>query len=533
MNEEDNSIQQNLPLSWDDSDQNLEAEAPKKLLLRREPEEQVQEEAPAPKPLPLKRSQPEEHVQEDNSQSVEPQETEDEETYETDEDYENYEAQLDESEGDEEIFDEPEEHVQEEAPAPKPLLLKRAQPEEQQTTEDAELDEESIEELQTTEDAELDEESIEELQTTEEAELDEESIEELQTTEYAELDEEDIEEQHTTEDAELNEENHEIDYSEYDKEFEDNDNQETTDLDEEIDISEKYEEDSSLTALLEKEEAPLDESGTPLFQETGTFSLKHEPEEDDSDRLEIDSDVLDNVEEAHDESTESETSEEAAEKKLSAEEINAEESVFALKADTYYEVESTEPEEVQAEEEPIVDDAVHLDNTVTHETIHTLGALLQDARLSKSFTIKDASEATRIKNSYIIALENNDLDELPAKVYILNYIRQLAREYDIPHAPLIDAYEKQIGDHENGEQHFIRVGDDEARKATKPGGKLNALVVLTTVLLFGSIISLAYYKKWLSPQQSLEDHPPITISLEDLKEEISLPTPELPVPGGQ
>ncbi|MCM8532365.1 MAG: helix-turn-helix domain-containing protein [Lentisphaeraceae bacterium] len=492
MNEEENSVQQNLPLSWDDSEQNLEqAEAPKKLLLKREPTEEPQEETSAPKPLLLKRAQPEE-TQEENAELEHEEEAEYNEPSETDEDYENYEAQLDEA------LEETEE-PQAEAPAPKPLLLKRPQPTEDSQEESAEIEHE-VEDI-------LDEEDTQE----ESAEIEHEDENQI-------------------------DDNHEIDYSEYDEEFDEkinDDNQEISSAENEIDISEKYEEEQSLAALIEKEDSSLDESGTPLFQETGTFSLKHNPEEDESDRLEIEDGILDNIEEPSENHSQNDISEETPKKELSAEDINAEESVFALKADTYYEVESTGQEAEPETAEPEADESIYLDNTVTHETIHTLGALLQDARLAKSYTIKDASDTTRIKNSYIIALENNDLNELPAKVYILNYIRQLAREYDIPHAPLIDAYEKQVGDSENGEQHFIRVGDDEARKATKPGGKLNTIIVATMLLLFTAFIFLAYYKKWLSPQQSLQDHPGITISLEDLKEEIALPTPELPVPGGQ
>ena len=71
MNNDDNSIQQNLPLSWDDSEQNIEETLqPKPLLLKKAPEQQIQEmndyeeaskqnieEKLQPKPLLLKKRQ--------------------------------------------------------------------------------------------------------------------------------------------------------------------------------------------------------------------------------------------------------------------------------------------------------------------------------------------------------------------------------------------------------------------------------------------------------------------------------------------
>ena len=195
-------------------------------------------------------------------------------------------------------------------------------------------------------------------------------------------------------------------------------------FDEERDISKEYEsEEDALEEVdneAESEENSETADSTPLFAETGTFSLEHEPEDEFSESEEsIETETEEeNLEDKRIEIEEG-LLESAMEDADEPEQSAVEESVFALKAETYHEIEPEiedhEPEET-VEEKSLEDIAIPTDVT-THESFQTLGALLQEARLAKSFTIKDAAEATRIKSSYIIALENNELDELPASLH--------------------------------------------------------------------------------------------------------------------
>ena len=475
MNNDDNSIQQNLPLSWDDSEQNAEENIqPKPLLLKRAAEEQIQEmddyekssgqnieEDVQPRPLLLKKAVT--------------------------------------SEEDKAKWDDVETVDLTSPPVP-PLLLKRS----------AEV-EEVIEE-------EDDFDNYESGMDQEAVDYSEYSDPKKETSNYLEVLQESETEMEKTGKSEGD-----SNVEEMEEVFE-----------EEKDISTEYEsegtEQKEDELQIKNETQPAD--STPLFAETGTFSLEHEPEDEEDEIQEPESDELEDSEENKRIEIEEGLLESAIEDAAEEDEQTAEESVFALKAETYHEIEqeNSDPETEEVEDESSLEENFIPSDVTTHEAFQTLGALLQEARLAKSFTIKDAAEATRIKSSYIIALENNELDELPARVYILNYIRQLAREYNVSHTPLIDAYEKQDGITEKGEQHVVRIGDEDARKATKPTSKLNALLVISTLLLFGIMVLVAYYMKWINPGTSLAEHPPIEINLDDLTEAAALPTPELPVP---
>jgi len=438
-NDENKSLQQSLPLSWEEeSENNLEEQAPpKKLLLRRE-----EEHVPAPpKPLLLKKSSEVEYREQlDNLDTI-------------------YDKAIDDE-------DLEEEHLEDETT-------------EEDFDEHAELEDEHIDE-------DLEEEHLED-ETTEE-----------DFDEHAELEDEhaELEDEHIDEDL---------------------------------------------------EEEPAEEAYDSAFEDSGTFTLDDSPSDEGSaidysedeveeDRVEIAAESFSDLNDGNSESEIEDHSSSVEEDEIEASSIESsseeedkpaiseEESVFALKADTYYEVQT---EDKTAEPEPVDESQSEV---VQHYDEKTLGALLQEARLSCSFTIKDAAEATRIKSSYIIALENNEMDELPAKVYVLNYIRQLCREYNVSNEPIIEAFERQNDSNKsNSDIKIMRVGDEDARKATKPNSKLNALVVGTSLLTLTALFLIAWYMKWFNPSASPENVD-IEIKLEEIRPEVKLPAPELPIP---
>lgn len=430
--DEKKSLQQNLPLSWEeDSQNNIEEQLPpKKLLLRKE---EVSDEPE--KPLLLKHAV-------DVSEESEP------------------------------------------VPAPpKPLLLKKPQTEDEM---DEEEHRKELDRLDTIYDKEIpsendsgtyadsDDYSLEE-EWDEESELEED---EDQFEESGELDDdEDIDEDNDLEEDEEDEESSDTDY-----EFQD-----------------------SGTFTLDKESSDSE-------NDSGTYP--YEEDELEEDRIGIPDVDLDEVDPDDDEDEE--------ESEESAQPLD-EESVFALKADTYYEVQHSDGEDSTEETaEPSV--------VVQDVQVQSLGALLQEARLACSFTIKDAAESTRIKSSYIIALENNEMDELPAKVYVLNYIRQLCREYNVPNEPMIKAFENQSENNGNGHDvKIMRVGDEDARKATKPNSKLNALLVGTSLLVLLMLFLIGWYMEWINPTSS-NGNIKVDVKLEEIRPEVKLPSPELPIP---
>lgn len=74
--------------------------------------------------------------------------------------------------------------------------------------------------------------------------------------------------------------------------------------------------------------------------------------------------------------------------------------------------------------------------------MYDLGKTLKTSRNRKFLTIEEVSSITKIKEHYLTALEEEDLEQLPARVYSIGFINNLADLYDLPPAELILAYDR-------------------------------------------------------------------------------------------
>lgn len=96
------------------------------------------------------------------------------------------------------------------------------------------------------------------------------------------------------------------------------------------------------------------------------------------------------------------------------------------------------------------------------------GKYLKELRLLNHFTMEQIAEETKIRSTYLEALESEDLDSLPPLTYILGYVRKLCALYRIPSEradeltaelrgeleyELPEDMEKSIVDHEVSEEN--------------------------------------------------------------------------------
>ncbi len=87
--------------------------------------------------------------------------------------------------------------------------------------------------------------------------------------------------------------------------------------------------------------------------------------------------------------------------------------------------------------------------------IETLSEYLSAARKNLNFSISEVSKKTGIKTSFIENLESGNFKRLPADVYVLGFLKQLAELYLIGPKELANQYKKEKGiqkhlEHESG-----------------------------------------------------------------------------------
>jgi len=79
--------------------------------------------------------------------------------------------------------------------------------------------------------------------------------------------------------------------------------------------------------------------------------------------------------------------------------------------------------------------------------IETLSEYLAEVRKNLNLTLKEVSDKTGIKPQFLQSLESGDFKVLPADVYVLGFLRQLAQLYSVEAESLINQYKKEKGIH--------------------------------------------------------------------------------------
>jgi len=75
--------------------------------------------------------------------------------------------------------------------------------------------------------------------------------------------------------------------------------------------------------------------------------------------------------------------------------------------------------------------------------LSTIGEALRSAREAQGKSLDEAAVATRIKSSYLEALEQEEFEELGGSVYARGFLRSYAGYLGVDPAPLLEAYRAQ------------------------------------------------------------------------------------------
>ena len=128
---------------------------------------------------------------------------------------------------------------------------------------------------------------------------------------------------------------------------------------------------------------------------------------------------------------------------------------------------------------PVIDN--HTDGKMP---VNSVGRLLRDARLSQSKDIQEVSQTLKIRQIYLEAIENNNFDQLPGKIYVIGFIKTYAEYLQLDSEEIIRAYKSgDLAETSNTDLVFPTIVPED--------GMPNKLT-----LLFGFMIAIAGYGGW-------------------------------------
>lgn len=85
----------------------------------------------------------------------------------------------------------------------------------------------------------------------------------------------------------------------------------------------------------------------------------------------------------------------------------------------------------------------------------SIGEELRQAREQLGASLLDVENETKIRTKYIIAMEKDDFDVLPGKVYVKGFLRTYARFLGLNGEALISQYKEQLGPQLAEEQAYV------------------------------------------------------------------------------
>jgi cytoskeletal protein RodZ len=116
-----------------------------------------------------------------------------------------------------------------------------------------------------------------------------------------------------------------------------------------------------------------------------------------------------------------------------------------------------------------------------------VGQRLKEARLQKGLTIEEVSQATKIKASFLEAIEESDYQKLPSFAYSQGFVRNYARFLEFPESEMLAVFRREVEEDKN--YRVLPKGLD--RNLQSPLSKFR--VGQTVLLAFFVIIAVLAY----------------------------------------
>lgn len=134
-------------------------------------------------------------------------------------------------------------------------------------------------------------------------------------------------------------------------------------------------------------------------------------------------------------------------------------------------------------------------NTDQMPNMDAIGLHLRRARQARKLEVEEVAAQLRLKEEIITALENDDLERLPAPIYTRGYIRSYAAKLGIESNKLIETYDKMIGEQS---QHELTTLSNVKQY------KLTDYRVLAVTAVIVVVLSSLFVVSWLEkPEQDM------------------------------
>lgn len=126
------------------------------------------------------------------------------------------------------------------------------------------------------------------------------------------------------------------------------------------------------------------------------------------------------------------------------------------------------------------------------------GEFLREAREAQGLSIEDVSRITRINPPMLRALEDSQLEKLPAQVIVRGFIRSYCKVVGIDAVQALDLYDQEIGPRDIDLVDRLNIGESDRSMKWIVFCAIMAVVILGIILFLYSTWSQDAGRKWPS-----------------------------------
>lgn len=129
-----------------------------------------------------------------------------------------------------------------------------------------------------------------------------------------------------------------------------------------------------------------------------------------------------------------------------------------------------------------------------------IGKILRKAREDKGYTLDDLQQVTKIQKRYLIAIEDENFDELPGDFYVRAFIKQYANMVGLDGNELLQKYDDQLPKTKTEEysDHLAQAVETRASQRKTVSGSVDKVRNYMPTIIIACVIVLVLAAIWLT-----------------------------------
>lgn len=129
-----------------------------------------------------------------------------------------------------------------------------------------------------------------------------------------------------------------------------------------------------------------------------------------------------------------------------------------------------------------------------------IGKILRKAREEKGYTLDDLQQMTKIQKRYLIAIEDENFDELPGDFYVRAFIKQYANTVGLDGNELLQKYDDQLPQTKTEEysDHLAQAVETRASQRKTVSGSVDKVRNYMPTIIIACVIVLVLAAIWLT-----------------------------------